>query len=152
PGLSLNLASATGNFSTYGILLAGTTDFEISSTGGGKIASVDGASPRYFYVNDAVLTVSAGLAGSNTPVVKSGPGLLNLTNTANVGVSAPLVINEGTVRATPGSSLPNGELRFRGGVLELNGGTFSRQIGGGTAGTVNWTGIAANLPIGEDQG
>jgi fibronectin-binding autotransporter adhesin len=149
-GQSVDISS-TGNFATSGILLAGTRDFTIGSTGSGQIASIDGLSPRYFHVGQATLTVEAGLAGTNTPVVKSGAGLLNLTG-ANLGVTAPLVINEGTVRATVGSSLPDGELRLRGGVLELNGGIFSRQLGG-ASGRITWTGLnSINVPIGEDQG
>jgi autotransporter-associated beta strand protein len=150
-GLSIDIAS-TGNFFTYGVLLAGSNDFAINASSSGRIASIDGLSPRYFHVQNAVLTVGASLAGTNTPVVKSGPGLLNLTSTGNVGVNAPLVINEGTVRATPGSTLIDGELRFRGGVLEITGGTFARQLGG-TAGTVNWSGVdALNQPIAQEQG
>jgi autotransporter-associated beta strand protein len=103
-----------------------------------------------------VLTLDASLTGANAPVVKSGAGQLNLTNAGNVGVTQPLVINEGTVRATSGSSLPAGEIRFRGGVLELNGGTFSRNIGGSTStqatNTINWSGIEGGLPISDEQG
>lgn len=150
-GLSFDIATA-GSFRTNGILLAGNTDFEISTSSTGGIGSADGISPRYFHVQNATLSVSAPLTGTNTPVVKSGAGLLNLTSPSNNGVSAPLVINEGTVRATPGSSLVGGELRFRGGVLEITGGSFSRQLGGGTGG-LTWTGVdTLNQPIGEDQG
>jgi fibronectin-binding autotransporter adhesin len=150
-GLSIDIAG-NGNFLTYGVLLAGSNDFEINASGSGRIASIDGVSPRYFHVQDAMLTVGASLAGTNTPVVKSGPGLLNLTSTGNLAVNSPLVINEGTVRATPGSTLIDGELRFRGGVLEITGGTFARQLGG-TAGTVNWSGVdSLNQPIAQEQG
>ena len=82
-----------------------------------------------------------------------------LTSSANAaGVTQPVVINAGTLRATPGTSLPSGELRLRGGVLEITGGgTFNRTIGGNSTGTatntVNWSGItAANASIPEDRG
>jgi autotransporter-associated beta strand protein len=148
---SINLASV-GHLKTPGILLAGDIDFSITSTGGGGIASALSTNPRYFHVQNAVLNVSASLAGSNAAVIKSGQGLLNLTSTGNSAVTEPLVINEGTVRIAGNSSLPGGELRFRGGVLELTGGTFSRQIGG-TPGTVNWSGLdTSNQPIAQEQG
>ena len=153
-GQALDLQAA-GNLSTAGILLAGSTDFSITSTGGGGLANVDGGTgPRYFHVQQAVLTVGATLGNSAaSPVVKAGDGTLVLTSSANVNVTAPLYLNAGSVRATPGSSLPAGELRFRGGVLEITGGgTFSRTIGFG-ANAVTWSGLtAANAPIGEERG
>ena len=55
-GQSLNLSNA-GNLNTGAILLAGGTDFSITSTGGGGIADVQGGAvpgPRYFQVQQAV--------------------------------------------------------------------------------------------------
>ena len=74
-------------------------------------------------------------------MVKAGNGTLVLTNPANVAITQPLVINAGVVRAQPGSSLPFGELEFRGGVLEITGGgTFARTVGFGP-GNLTWAGI-----------
>ena len=149
---ALNLSS-TGNLFTNAFLLAGTTDYAITSTGGGAIANAGGISARYFHVTSAMLTVDAGLNGVQAPLVKSGLGTLVLTNANNNLVTQPVSINEGTLRATPGTSLPGGELRFRGGVLEITGGgTFSRQIGNGS-GKITWAGVdALNAPIGQEQG
>ena len=147
------LSLAAGNLKTAAILLAGSTDFSITSSGGG-IGNAGGTGPRYFHIQQAALTVGASLATSiNSPIVKAGDGTLVLTNAGNVGVTAPLYINAGSVRATPGSSLPAGELRFRGGVLEIiGGGTFSRTIGFG-GGKLTWAGIdGAGAAIGDERG
>ncbi len=148
-GQSLNLAT-TGNLNTGAILLAGNTDFAITGTGGGGISN---AGPRYFQVQQAVLTLDASLGASNTPVVKAGAGTLVLTNPTNLGVTQPFVINAGVVRAQPGSSLPFGELRLRGGVLEITGGgTLMRSLGLGP-GNLTWSGIsAAGTRINEERG
>lgn len=150
-GQALDLSS--GNLFSNAYLLAGTTDYAITSSGGGAIANAGGTSARYFYTASAMLTVSASVGGVQAPLVKSGAGTLVLTNPANSLVTQPVVINEGTLRATPGTSLPAGELRFRGGVLEITGGgTFSRQLGLGS-GRLTWSGInALNAAIGQEQG
>jgi hypothetical protein len=110
------------------------------------------AGGRYIHVESATLTVSARVDGTLLALVKAGEGTLALTNSNNVNMTSPLVINDGIVRATPGSSLPAGEVRLRGGVLEIvGGGTFSRGLGRG-AGSVNWAGIDdQNTPIDEDR-
>ena len=151
-GLALDL-STLGTLRTNAILLAGTTDFAITASGNGTLANAGGSSPRYFQIASAVLTVNAGIGGAQAPIVKAGDGTLVLTNSGNNAVTQPVVINAGTLRATPGSSLPNGEIRFRGGVLEITGGgTFSRQLGLG-ANKLTWSGIdALNAPISQEQG
>ena len=152
-GQSLDLSTASGKLFTNAILLAGANDFTISSTGGGTLANAGGASPRYFHVQSATLTVSAGIGGAAAPIVKAGAGTLVLTNTTNNLVTQPVVINEGYLRATQATTLPGGELRFRGGTLEIaNGGTFSRTVGLGS-GRITWAGVdALNAPIGSEQG
>ncbi len=150
-GQSLNLP-AGGNLTTPAILLAGSTDFSIASAGAGLANVGGGLAPRYFHVQQAALTVGASLAPTvNSPVVKAGDGTLILTNAANVGVVAPLYLNAGSVRATPGSSLPAGELRLRGGILEITGGgTFTRTVG---LGSLTWAGINGSLAsIAEERG
>jgi autotransporter-associated beta strand protein len=154
-GQSFNLSS-TGSLITGAILLAGDKDFTIGSTGGGGIVNPGIVGPRYFHVQQAALTVGASLAsgnGVNQPIVKAGAGTLVLTNGANFAVNQPFVINAGVVRAQPGLSLPFGELRLRGGVLEITGGgTFARSLGFG-AGNLNWSGIdAGGSSISEERG
>ena len=151
-GQTLDLAS-TGNLFTNAFLLTGTTDFAITATGGGALANAGGLAPRYFHVGNAMLTIAAAANGANGALVKSGVGTLALTNAANNSITQPVVINQGTLRATPGSSLPQGELRFRGGVLEIaGGGTFSRTLGFGVN-RLTWSGIdAVGAPIGQEQG
>lgn len=84
--------------------------------------------------------------------MKSGQGLLILSSSANVALPEITAINSGTLRATPGSSLPGGEVRLRGGVLEIQGGTFSRTIGTGI-GKINWSGInSVGASDSEDRG
>ena len=149
-GQSLSLA---GDLRAAAILLAGSTDYSITSTGGG-IGNAGGTGPRYFHIPQATLTVDASLATSTTsPVVKAGEGTLVLTNGVNVNVTAPLYINAGSVRAEHGSTLPGGELRLRGGVLEITGGgTFSRSIGLG-ANNLTWSGVdGAGASIAEERG
>ena len=153
PGQKLDI-NTTGSLKTNAFLLAGTTDFTIDASGGGAIANAGGEGPRYFHVPSAMLTVNAGVNGVHAPLVKSGAGTLVLTNFNNRFVNDfPTVINEGTLRATPGLSLPNGELRFRGGVLEITDGvTLSRQVSFGT-GKLNWNGIDGNsAPISQERG
>lgn len=161
-GQNLDITGA-GHLTTTAMILSndptlGALDYTIRNTGGGT-GGIAGGGPRYFQVQEAVLTVGVSLAGANQPVVKAGAGALVLTSSANAaGVTQPVVINAGTLRATPGTSLPSGELRLRGGVLEITGGgTFNRTISGNSTGTatntVNWSGVtAANASIPEDRG
>ncbi len=155
-GQSLTLSSV-GHLSTSAILLAGSTNFTIGSAGAGGISGVGGVTgtgPRYFHVQEAVLTVDASVGVStDSPIVKAGEGTLILTYVSNSLAGAPLYINAGAVRATPGTSLPAGEVRFRGGVLEITGGgTFSRSIGFGL-GNLTWSGMnISNVNIKEERG
>ncbi len=139
-GQTLNIAGS-GHLATTAFLLSGSNDYTIRASGGGGIS---GVGPRFFHVDKAALTVEASLAASNQPVVKSGAGLLALTHTANAGISEVTSVNSGTLRATPGSTLPTGELRLRGGVVEIQGGTFTRDIGHGPN-TVNLSGARTEI-------
>lgn len=142
---TLNIAGS-GNLGTAAVLLTGAIDYVITSSGGGGLAShgTFSSAPRFFHVavENAKLRLEPNLAVSaNSAIVKSGPGILELVNAANAALTQPVVINQGVVRATPGTSLPNGELQLRGGVLEIKDGvTFNRGIGRGV-GKVNWEGI-----------
>ncbi len=154
-GQSLNL-TAVANIQTTGLLLAGNHDYTISSTGGGGLTST---APRYIGVAEpgTTLTISAKLMSPGQDIVKFGQGLLDLTgdNTGTLNSSTnytSFVLNQGTLRATLGSSnasLPtNGttSVAFRGGVLEIANGRgsdtataadFQFALGTG-AGMVNW--------------
>ena len=160
--------TGAGHLTTTAFILSndptlGAVDYAIQNSGGGT-GGIAGSGPRYFQVQAAALTVGVSLAGADQPVVKAGAGALVLTSLANAAVvTQPVVINAGTLRATPGTSLPSGELRLRGGVLEITGGgTFNRTIGGNSTGTatntVNWSGITAanasgvTTAIPEDRG
>ena len=149
--------NTSGNLQTHGILLAGTRDFTISGNmGGGFAGSAAGAiaaAGRYVHVESATLTISAPLNTGFVTLVKAGQGTLVLTNPGNINSFSTTVINDGILRATALTSLPAGELRFRGGILEITGGgTFSRAIGQGP-GAVNWAAIDEfGSAVDEDEG
>jgi autotransporter-associated beta strand protein len=153
-GQSLNISSS-GILLTNAFLLAGAIDYTIDSSSGlGRIGNAGGTSARYFHVPGAMLTVNAAFDDIvQGPIVKAGAGFLALTNPDNVLVAFPVVINEGTLRAGPGGSLPSGEIRFRGGVLEITGGgTFSRQLGFGVN-KITWSGIdSLGVAIQQERG
>ena len=139
-GQSLSIA-ATGTLDVKGIILTGANDFSI--TGAGALA---GTTPRYVFVDTAPLALTLGVdAGNTAPLVKGGDGTLILTSTANPVNTQTFAINRGVVRSGV-NTLPGGELRLRGGVLEItSGGTFSRPLLDGTGisgpGTVNWSNV-----------
>ena len=151
-GLSLTLGAAT-TLNTTALALAGANDFTI--TGG----TLGGGGPRFLTIEKATLTLASGLANAQ-PLVKSGAGTLVLTKTTNNADQQPTVLNNGALHATPGTTLPNGELRFRGGVLGIvGGGTFARPFiisGAPGPGTVNWSGLKFVSPtlstIPEERG
>lgn len=152
PGGDLTVSPAT-TLNTRGIVLGGAEDFSIA--GGGTFTT--GQSNRYIHVAKSTLfldlAIDPGLAGSTGALVKSGGGTLALSSVSNATSTTRTVINEGVVRASA-SSLPGGELRFRGGVLEIaGGGSFTRTLGTG-AGQVNWSGFdpVALAGIPEDRG
>ncbi len=129
------------------MILAGNNDFTIAGPG-----LLGGTGTHYYHVAQAKLTVSAAMP--NQVLVKAGDGVLALTG-ANSALTQPLIIQGGAVRAQAGSSLPGGEIKFRGGVLELTGGgTFSRPLGF-VAGAINWSEFDTAVPpaaISEDRG
>jgi autotransporter-associated beta strand protein len=145
------LTLGSGILSTTAIMLADALDFAIVGAG-----SIGGNGPRYFQVKQANLTVDVPINGSTFPIVKAGEGTLTLNSASNANLNQVVAINGGAIRATPGSSLPQGELRLRGGQLEIvGGGTFSRNLGYG-ANSVNWSGVMAgpggDIPVDEDRG
>ncbi len=137
PGQSIAIA-AGGSLAVKGIILTGVNDFSITGTG-----ALAGTKPRYLFVDPALtLTVGVGV-GNTAPIVKGGVGTLLLTSPANPASTQTFAINQGIARAAL-NTLPGGELRFRGGVLEVTGGgTFARPLVDGSgissAGTVNWS-------------
>ena len=156
-GQSFSL-NTPGHLKTAAILLAGSRDYTISATSQGGLAGPatggsTAAAGRYIHVETATLTIGARLDVTSIPLVKAGQGTLVLTNTSNFNAVSPTVLNAGVLRASPASTLPMGELRFRGGVLEITGGgTFSRNVGAGQ-GFVNWAGFnELGDEMDEDQG
>jgi autotransporter-associated beta strand protein len=152
-GISQTLTIAgAGHLDTSAILHAGSTDYTIRSTGGGGLR---GTSTRFVHVEKAALNIDAGIAIGGQALVKSGAGVLVLNNETNDALNNTVVVNGGVLRATPGTSLPSGELRLRGGVLEIRGGTFARNIGLGQN-SVNLSGVtlaaAVLVPEVDDRG
>ena len=146
---SLNITGSS-DFSASGILLAGARDYSITSTGGGGIG---GSAPRFIAVQNAgiTLTLSARVDTTAQPLVKFGAGILDLTNINNFNLDSTTAINAGTLRASIGTSLPDGEIQLRGGILELTGGgTLSRTLGIGHN-AINWSGIRFNGTTNESQ-
>ncbi len=148
-GQSLTLAG--GDLATTGVLLAGSTDFSIVNSGGGT-GGLAGQQPRYVYVQNAGTTLTIGVTVNRggQALVKAGHGTLALTG-SNSGGAFATVINEGTLRADQGSSLSGGELRLRGGVLEITSGSFSRNLGIGNN-SVNWSGFDPTANAGTGNG
>ncbi len=144
--LTLNAGST---LAVKGIALAGATDFSILGTG-----ALAGTTPQYLHVEQATLTFAASI-GNTAEVVKAGAGTLVLTNTANTASQKIFAINRGIVRSAL-TTLPGGEIRLRGGVLEIaGGGTFLRPLLVGAVGseitgpgTINWNGVdLAGTPL-----
>ncbi len=137
-GQTLTIASG-GTLAAKGIVLAGAFDSTIAGAG-----ALAGPTPRYIHVEQAALTVASSI-GNTAPLAKGGAGTLILTSTANPATTQIVAVNRGTLR-TALTALPGGELRLRGGVLEITGGgTFNRPLvdlsGISSAGTVNWNTI-----------
>ena len=151
-GQTLTLGAST-TLNTTALALPGANDYTI--TGG----TLGGGGPRFLTIEKATLTLASGLANAQA-LVKSGAGTLVLTKTTNNADQQPTVLNNGSLHATPGTTLPNGELRFRGGVLGIvGGGTFARPFlisGAPGPGTVNWSGLKFVSPavntLPEDRG
>ena len=139
--------NSTSTLNVPGILLAGAVDSTIAGPG-----TLGGTGVLYYHVQQAVLNVSAAIP--NQPLVKSGAGVLALTGT-NSTITQPLIVQAGAVRGRQGTTLPGGEIKLRGGVLELtDGGTFTRPLGF-AAGAVNWSEFDTAVPpaaITEDRG
>ncbi|MBA4016277.1 MAG: hypothetical protein C0483_03730 [Pirellula sp.] len=152
-GATLDLTSS-GNISTSAILLDGANNFTIQNTGTGT-GGLGGSADRHIFVAQAgtILNIGVKLNGSQQAVVKSGDGFLALTGTANLmGFTSTqdIYLDAGVLRATVGS-LGGGTssggarttLKFRGGVLEIDGGgnagAYSRAID--VAGTASGGGL-----------
>jgi autotransporter-associated beta strand protein len=157
PGEQFELQNG-GDLRTNALLLAGPFDYTVLTTTNGGLAGAapasSNAAARYVHVESATLTLGLRLDGTFLPIVKSGEGTLVLNHPGNINSFAPMIINAGVLRANIATTtLPIGELQFRGGVLELTGGgTFSRTIGYG-AFAVNWIGVDEfNQQVDQDQG
>ena len=158
-GLTLDLATNGSMLNTAGVMLSGGTDFTVS--GGQLVAGGTNTGTKTVFVSNptTALTTSAALAGTNTgPVSFGGPGFLVLNGAADqfasstaTAYTANVNLLGGTLRGSPtslGYAADPYTLRFRGGVLEVDGtgvvggSTFARTIGQGQN-QVNW---ASNGP------
>jgi fibronectin-binding autotransporter adhesin len=138
------LAMGANNLQTVALMLEGNKDFTISGTG----ILGNGLSPRYIYVNDPNSTLTTSLViNSGLTTVIAGPGFVALSGTVsqNTGTTGTTRLVGGTLRANNTqlgfTSSGNGTLIFSGGVLEMTGGTFSRNLNASSgAGRVRWEG------------
>lgn len=157
-GATLDL-TGSGNLSTSAILLDGSNNFTIQNTDAGSglgTGGIAGSTDRHIFVADpnTTLSIAVKLGGVQQPIIKSGDGFLALTGTANqlafVTTTQNIYIDAGVFRGTVtnlGGGTSSGGVRttfkFRGGVLEIDGGgttsTFSRAID--VAGTASGGGL-----------
>jgi autotransporter-associated beta strand protein len=140
---------------TPGIILSGNRNFTV--TGGTLFsAAASGTVPRTLYLVDpsGSLTTSSSFAGGSQNVIKSGPGTLILSGTADqfnfATATTRVSITGGVLQAViAGASAnfgTNNILQLRNGVFEVNsqgapgssGSSFTRPVAQGTAGAVNW--------------
>ncbi len=146
-GATLDL-TGSGNLSTSAILLDGSNNFTIQNTDAGSglgTGSIAGSTDRHIFVADAntILSIGVRLGGVQQPIIKSGDGFLALTGVVNQlafsSTTQSIYLDAGVLRGTTtnlGGGTSNGgvrtTLKFRGGVLEIDGGgnssTFSRAI------------------------
>ncbi|MCY2974758.1 MAG: autotransporter-associated beta strand repeat-containing protein [Planctomycetota bacterium] len=139
PNGGTTLAMGASNLATTALMLAGTTDFSITGTGG----ALNGGATKYIHVTDANTTLSTSLimSGSNQPFTKAGSGFLDLnrtstqftpTNATGGGMNIVSGVLRGSLLSLGGGTSAGGALttiNLRGGVLEISGGgTFSRAI------------------------
>lgn len=139
------------NNATLGV--TGNTAFTLNANRGvglGPATGTTGGTGTFDIANKQTLTyngiiASAGNSGTNN-LVKTSAGTLVLggTNTYN----GTTTISAGTLQATPGTGLPNGNVILDGGILSNNGtiATFSRALGiaaGQVRFTANGGGFAA---------
>ncbi|MDB6156098.1 MAG: hypothetical protein JWL90_4551 [Chthoniobacteraceae bacterium] len=148
PGRKLTIAGK-GNLRTNAILLAGENDYSIvNKDNAAELGGLIGqGGSRYIFVQKALLNLGVNLGAKagvdpaqTDSVTKSGAGTLVLSSADNQYLLKSLTINEGTVRATPGSSLPGGQIELRGGVLEISDGIPFSVALGNDPGEINWRG------------
>ena len=160
PGESgLTLSMGAHNLGTHALMLNGSADFTISGTGAissPPLSNGDsGGGPKFIYVNDAsaTLTVSLAIQSGGDPTSIAGPGIVALNGTTRQITSASSRLNllDGVLRGNNtnigfrSSLSSSSQITFRGGVLELSGGSnmdgnnadFIRSLGT-TSGRVSW--------------
>ena len=154
-GATLDL-TGSGSLTTSAILLDGSDNFTIQNTGVGS-GGIAGSTDRHFFVAEAntILSIGVRLGSVQQPIIKSGDGFLALIGTVNqLAFATPntqnVYLDAGVLRGTAtnlGGGTSSGgvrtTLKFRGGVLEIDGGgsasTFSRAID--VAGTASGGGL-----------
>lgn len=146
-GATLNL-TGTGNLSTSAILLDGSDNFTIQNTDAGAglgTGGIGGSTDRHIFVAEAgtILNIGVRLGGVQQTIIKSGDGFLALTGTVNqlafASTTQSIYLDAGVLRGTAtnlGGGTSSGgvrtTLKFRGGVLEIDGGgvagAFTRAL------------------------
>ncbi len=102
----------TGNNNTVGssgILVTANVGSSLSTIAGGRIRGPAGGDLIIHQYNTAgALTISAVIADNGgTRLVKTGPGVLNLTTTANSLFTGGVVVNQGTLNRNTVNAIPN---------------------------------------------
>lgn len=129
--LDLGSTANTLTITSRGILMTGANDYVIQN---GKVGSSTAELILHQY-GTGLLNISASVNTGTGPVVKAGPGTVELSATNSYTGST--TVTGGALRAVDGVGLPTASiLQLRGGVLESNG-TFTRALGTST-GQVNW--------------
>lgn len=145
PGAVLDMA--TFDLVSNALMVTGTHTYQINGTG-----NLGAGATRYIYVTDpaGTLQTSMVIANGSNPTGITGPGLVELTGAVGsqntLSGTSRLNLIRGTLRGNDGqigfTSAGAGVIAFRGGQLEITGGTgsndFTRAIGTG-AGQVNWS-------------
>ena len=155
PNGGTTMAMGSSTLTTSALMLAGTTDFNITGTG-----TYAGPATRYIYVTDAgtTLSMSSNIGADSNPLTKAGSGFLNLNGVTNqLGFSSAQNINltagvlRGTTTSLGGGTSAGGAnttVNFRGGALEISGGgTLTRALltaGTASGGAIGWDNSGSN--------
>jgi autotransporter-associated beta strand protein len=143
------LDMATFNLVSNALMVTGTNTYQINGTG-----NFGATGTRYIYVTDpsGTLQTSLVIANGTNPTGIAGPGLVELTGVVGsqntLSGTNRLNLIRGTLRGNDGqigfTGAGAGMIAFRGGQLEITGGTGSNDftrplVATATAGGVNWS-------------
>lgn len=148
-GAGAVLDMASFNLVSNALMVTGTDVYQINGTG-----NLGSGATRYIYVTDpsGTLQTSMVIANGTNPTGITGPGLVELTSVVGsqntLSAANRLNLIRGTLRGNNGqigfTSAGAGMIAFRGGQLEITGGTGSNDftrplVATATAGGVNWS-------------